>query len=69
VWAPGHLPVVWCLFPLFRPLSLAISVILRLDVNTLVILFISLFVALCVKLDHDTHKGTHSVLALNLAVT
>jgi hypothetical protein len=61
--------VVWCLFVLFRPLSLAISFILRLDVNTLVILFISLFVALCVKLDPDTHKGTHSVLALNLGVT
>jgi hypothetical protein len=32
-------------------------------------LFISLLVTLCVKLDPDTHKGMHSVLALKLSVT
>jgi hypothetical protein len=32
-------------------------------------LFISLFVALCVKLDPGTHTDTHSVLALKLGVT
>jgi hypothetical protein len=35
----------------------------------LVILFISLFIALYVKLDPDTHKGTYSILALKLGVT
>jgi hypothetical protein len=30
--APDHLPVVWCLYPLLRPLGLVISFILRLDV-------------------------------------
>jgi hypothetical protein len=30
---------------------------------TLVMLFIPLFVALCVKLDPGTHKGMHSILA------
>jgi hypothetical protein len=29
----------------------------------MVILFIPLFVALCVKLDPGTHKGMHSILA------
>jgi hypothetical protein len=29
---PGHLPVVWCLVPLFRSVSLVISFMLRLDV-------------------------------------
>jgi hypothetical protein len=33
------------------------------------LLFISLFVNLCVKIDPDTHKGMHSVLALKLGVT
>jgi hypothetical protein len=32
-------------------------------------LFILLFVALCVKLDPGTHKGMHSVLAKKLGVT
>jgi hypothetical protein len=32
-------------------------------------LFISLFVALIVKLDPSTHKGMHSVFALKLGVT
>jgi hypothetical protein len=32
-------------------------------------MFISLFVALCVKIDPDTHKGMHSILALKLGVT
>jgi hypothetical protein len=32
-------------------------------------LFISLFVALCVKHDPGTHKGMHLVLALKLGVT
>jgi hypothetical protein len=35
----------------------------------MVIPFISLFVTLCAKLDPDTHKGMHSVLALKLGVT
>jgi hypothetical protein len=35
----------------------------------MVIIFISLFVILCVKLDPGTHKGMHSVLALKLGVT
>jgi hypothetical protein len=32
-------------------------------------LLISLFVALCVKLHPDTHKGMHLVLASKLGVT
>jgi hypothetical protein len=32
-------------------------------------MFISLFVALCVKIDPNTHKGMHSILALKLGVT
>jgi hypothetical protein len=51
--APGVLPVAWCPFPLFRPLGLVISYVV---INT-GLLFISLFIALCVKLDPDTHKG------------
>jgi hypothetical protein len=35
----------------------------------MVILFISLFVTLCVKIDPSTHKGIHSVLTLKLGVT
>jgi hypothetical protein len=35
----------------------------------LVILLISIFVALCVKLDPSTHKGMHSVSASILGVT
>jgi hypothetical protein len=50
---PGVLPVAWCPFPLFRPLGLVISYVV---INT-GLLFISLFVSLCVKLDPDTHKG------------
>jgi hypothetical protein len=45
--------VAWCPFPLFRPLGLVISYIV---INT-GLLFISLFVALCVKLDPSTHNG------------
>jgi hypothetical protein len=56
VQAPGHLPIVWCLIPLFGPLGLVISFIIRLDVINIVILFTSLFVALCVKFDPGTHK-------------
>jgi hypothetical protein len=33
------------------------------------LLFISLFVTLCVKIDPSTHKGMHLVLALKLGVT
>jgi hypothetical protein len=33
------------------------------------ILFILLFVTLCVKIDLGTHKGIHSVLILKLGVT
>jgi hypothetical protein len=36
---------------------------------TLVILFILLFVILCVKINHGTHKGMHLVLPLKLGVT
>jgi hypothetical protein len=35
----------------------------------LVILFISLFIALYMKLDPGTHKGTYSILVLKLGVT
>jgi hypothetical protein len=45
--------VAWCPFLLFRPLGLVISYVV---INT-DLLFISLFVALCVKLDPGTHKG------------
>jgi hypothetical protein len=45
--------VAWCPFSLFRPLGLVISYVV---INT-GLLFISLFVALCVKLDPGTHKG------------
>jgi hypothetical protein len=34
----------------------------------MVIMFISLFVTLCVKIDPDTHKEMHLVLALKLGV-
>jgi hypothetical protein len=66
---PRHLPMVWCLVPLFRPICLVISFILRLDVINTGYTVISLFVTLCVKLDPSTHKGIHSVLALKLGVT
>jgi hypothetical protein len=44
------------------------------DVDTLYVkkiglLYILLFIALCVKTDPNTHKGMHSVLALKLGVT
>jgi hypothetical protein len=29
---PDHLPMAWCFIPLFRPLGLVISFIIRLDV-------------------------------------
>jgi hypothetical protein len=58
--APGHLHVAWCLFPLFRPLGLVIRYIV---LNT-GLLFSSLFVALCVKLDPGTHKGNASSFGL-----
>jgi hypothetical protein len=45
--------VVWCPFLLFRPLGLVISYV----VINIGLLFISLFVALCVKLDPCTYKG------------
>ena len=55
--APDHLPVAWCPFPLFRPLGLVISFVIRYDVLNTGLLFISLFVALCVEIDPGTHKG------------
>jgi hypothetical protein len=60
VLAPGHFPVAWYPFPLFRPLGLVIRYVV---LNT-GLLFISLFVALCVKLDPDTHKGNASSFGL-----
>jgi hypothetical protein len=45
--------VAWCPFLLFRHLGLVISYVV---INT-GLLFISLFVALYVKLDPGTHKG------------
>jgi hypothetical protein len=45
--------VAWCPFSLFRPLGLVISYVV---INT-GSLFISLFIALCVKLNPGTHKG------------
>jgi hypothetical protein len=60
VLAPDHLPVAWCPFPLFRPLGLVIRYVV---LNT-GLLFISLFVALCVKLDPGTHKGNASSFGL-----
>jgi hypothetical protein len=45
--------MAWCPFLLFRPLGLVISYVV---INT-GLLFISLFVALCLKLDPGTHKG------------
>jgi hypothetical protein len=65
VRAPGLLPVAWCPFSLFRPLGLVISYVV---INT-GLLFILLFIALCVKLDPGTHKVMHSDLALKLGVT
>jgi hypothetical protein len=59
----------WCLFPLFRPLGLVISFVITYVVINTGFLFISLFVALCAKLDPGTHKGMYSVLALKLGVT
>jgi hypothetical protein len=45
--------VSWCPFPLFRSLGLVICyVVINTDLP-----FISLFVALCVKLDPGTHNG------------
>jgi hypothetical protein len=69
VRALGHLPMAWCLILLFRPLSLVISFILKLDVINTGYIVYSLFVTLCVKLDPGTHKVMHSVLALKLGVT
>jgi hypothetical protein len=61
----------WCPFPLLSPLWACNKVIvIRFNViKTLVLLFISQFVALYVKLDPGTHEGLHSVLPLNLGVT
>jgi hypothetical protein len=67
--APGLLPVVWCFVPLCRPLGLVISFVLRYVVINTGYTFISLFVALCVKIDPGTHKGMHSVLTLKLGAT
>jgi hypothetical protein len=52
--------VAWCPFPLFGPLGLVISYVV---INT-GLLFISLFVALCVKLDPDTHEGNEFSFSL-----
>jgi hypothetical protein len=52
--------VVWCPFLLFRPLDLVI----RYVVLNIGLLFISLFVALCVILDPGTHKGNASNFGL-----
>jgi hypothetical protein len=67
VWTTSDLPVARrCPILLLSPFGLVI----RFDViKTLVLLFISLFVGLCVKLDLDTHKGIHSVFTLKLGVT
>jgi hypothetical protein len=51
--APNLLPVAWCPFLLFRPLGLVISYVV---INT-GLLFILLFVTLCVKFHPGTHKG------------
>jgi hypothetical protein len=69
VRAPGHLPVAWCLFPLFRSLGLVISFKLKLDVINTGYTIISLFITLCVKVDPGTHKCMHLVLVLKLGVT
>jgi hypothetical protein len=50
---PSLLLVAWCPFQLFRSLGHVISYVV---INTS-LLFISLFVPLCVKLDPGTHKG------------
>jgi hypothetical protein len=39
------------------------------DIKTLILLFVSLFLTLCVKHDLGTYKRMHSVLALKLDVT
>jgi hypothetical protein len=69
VRAPCHLLVVWRFIPLLRPLALVISCVIRLDVINAGYTIFSLFIALYVKFDPDTHKGVHSVLALKLGVT
>jgi hypothetical protein len=56
--------VAWCPFPLFRPLGLVISFVIRYIVLNTGLLFISLFVALCVKIDPGTHKGNASSFSL-----
>jgi hypothetical protein len=61
---PDHLPVASCPSLLFRPLGLVISFIIRYVVSNTSLLFISLFVALCVKHDHGTHKGNASSFGL-----
>jgi hypothetical protein len=67
--SPSFLPVMWCFVPLCRPLGLVISFYIKTRCNKhWFYLFISLFVALCVKIDPDTHKGMHSVFALKLGV-
>jgi hypothetical protein len=64
VLALGHLPVAWCPFSLFRPLGLVISFVIRYIVLNTGLLFMSLFVTLCVKLDPSTHKGNASSFSL-----
>jgi hypothetical protein len=64
--APGHLLVAWCPFPLFRPLGPVISFVIRYVVLNTGLLFISLFVALCVKLDTGTYKGNASRFGLKI---
>jgi hypothetical protein len=62
VRAPGLVPVAWCPFSLFRPLGLVISYVV---INTS-LLFISLFVTICVKLDPGTHKGNAFSFSLKI---
>jgi hypothetical protein len=62
--APGHPLVAWYPFPLFRPLGRVISFAIRYVVLNTSLLFILLFVTLCVKLDPDTHKGSASSFGL-----
>jgi hypothetical protein len=53
-WAPGHLPVAWCPFSLFRSLGLVINFVIRLDVINS---DYTVYFTICRKLDPDTNKG------------
>jgi hypothetical protein len=60
---PGHLPVTrWCLFCCLFLTEFVINMCNKIRCNKHWYIIYFTVVALCVKLDHNTHKEMHSVL-------